>query len=415
MDQERDIVDVAVIGAGTVGLSAALALLDQGLSVVIVDPRSAESLQHSEYDGRDVALSNGILDWLGSLKVLEQLSADERSPIRGARVSDLEVSRSLSFEPAPGADRVGEFIPEHRLRDELFALVAQRASFHSLLGRRLSAVAPQSDYVQLTLDDGQVVKARLLVAADGRGSKTRALVNIGHRTDDQGFDMLCCRVKHSVPHDGWTLQQFDNQGSIAMLPLQGQQTSLALMLKPADADRVMMMEEGTLRAYLDTRLQGRLGDISLTSSRYRVPLSGSYADRFYAERTILLGDAAVGMLPITAHGLNLGLIGARSLAAEIAEARHSTCDVGSKRIVEAVARRAQLTARPLYLATQEIARLFTQRDAVSRKLRYLAMTAGQPFKHFVGLNCEQRDARTVPWIGALKGALPLWKKRPHSA
>ncbi|WP_414502713.1 FAD-dependent oxidoreductase [Zymobacter sp. IVIA_5232.4 C2] len=410
MHQERDTVDVAVIGAGTVGLSAALALLVQGLSVAVIDPRPAASLQDSEYDGRDVALSNGILDWLDTLGALSGLTDGERSPIRGARVSDLEVSRSLSFGPVPGADRVGEFIPEHRLRDELFTLVTRQAGFQPLLERRLSGVRMLSDRVQLTLDDGRSLDARLLVAADGRVSKTRSLVNISHRTDDQGFDMLCCRVKHSEPHDGWTLQQFDNGGSIATLPLQGQQTSLALMLKPVDADRVMMMDEGTLRAYLDTRLQGRLGDIALTSSRYRVPLSGSYADRFHAERTILLGDAAVGMLPITAHGLNLGLMGARSLAAEVAVACQNGDDIGGDSVVATVARRAQLTARPLYLATQEIARLFTQRDAISRKLRYLAMTVSHPFQHFVGLNCEQRDARSVPWIGALKEALPLWKR-----
>lgn len=410
MYQECEKVDVAVVGAGTVGLCAALALLEQGLSVAIIDPRPATSLEGSEYDGRDVALSNGILDWLDTLGALELISATERSPIRGARITDLEVSRSLVFGPAPGSNQVGEFIPEHRLRDALFALVRQQAGFSSRLAHRLSAVDTQSDHVQLTLDDGASLTARLLVAADGRGSKTRALVNIGCRTDDQGFDMLCCRVQHSAPHDGWTLQQFDDEGSIATLPLQGQQTSLALMLRPADADRVMMMEEGTLRAYLDTRLQGRLGQISLTSSRYRVPLSGSYAERFCASRTILLGDAAVGMLPITAHGLNLGLIGARSLAAEVADACSKGEDIGHDSVVKAVARRAQLTARPLYLATQEIARLFTQRDAVSRKLRYLAMTVGHPFQHLVGLNCEQRGARTVPWIGALKEALPLWKR-----
>lgn len=409
MHQERNSVDVAVVGAGTVGLSTALALLLQGLSVAVIDPRPASSLKDSEYDGRDVALSNGILDWLNTLNALDSLTPAERSPIKGARVTDLEVSRSLSFGPVSGADRVGEFIPEHRLRDALFALVTKQPGFHSQLGRRLSAVNALSDRVQLTLDDGQALDARLLAAADGRGSKTRALVNIGHRMDDQGFDMLCCRVRHSVAHDGWTWQQFDNGGSIATLPLQGQQTSLALMLKPADADRVMAMDEPTLRAYLDTRLQGRLGDVSLSSSRYRVPLSGSYADRFYAARTVLLGDAAVGMLPITAHGLNLGLMGVRSLAAEVADACNNDQDIGSEQVVKAVARRAQLTARPLYLATQEIARLFTRHDAVSRKLRYLAMTVGHPFQNFVGFNCEQRDARSVPWIGALKEALPLWK------
>lgn len=409
MYQTQEAVDVAVIGAGTVGLCTALALLEQGLSVTVVDPRPMASLVNSEYDGRDVALSNGILDWLGTLGALQKIAPHESSPINGARVMDLEILRSLSFGPAAGANSIGAFIAEHRLRDELFALVQCYGRFHSRLGLRLKRVDTYDDHVALTLDDGSVLTSRLLAAADGRGSKTRALVNISHRIDDQGFDMVCCRVRHTTPHDGWTLQQFDNEGSIATLPLQQQQTSLALMLKPADADRVMLMDETTLGAYLDMRLQGRLGALSLTSSRYRVPLSGSYAEKFYAKRAVLLGDAAVGMLPITAHGLNLGLIGARSLAAELAAACQVGRDIGSDDVVKKIARRAQLTARPLYLATQEIARLFTRRDAVARKLRYLAMTLGHPLQHLVGLNCEQRDARTVPWIGALKDALPFGK------
>lgn len=411
--QEDDRVDVAVIGAGTVGLCTAASLLAGGLSVAIVDPRPASSLKDSEYDGRDVALSTGILTWLDELGALEGLDEAERSPIRGAHIVDLDVTRSLSFGPAFQADRIGEFVPEHRLRDNLFARVQQHPRLAVYLERRLNTIDVHSDHVALTLDNGHCVKTSLLAAADGRGSKARALLGIGQRIDDQGFDMVCCRTRHEQAHDGWTIQQFDDDGSIATLPLNGRQTSLALMLKPTDADRLMMMKEGAFCAYLDTRLKGRLGQMSLTSSRYRVPLSGTYAERFGASRAILLGDAAVGMLPITAHGLNLGLIGTRSLAAEVAAARDKGHDIGGKEVIQAVARRAQLTAKPLYTTTQEISRLFTRHDAVSRKLRHLAMIAGHPFQHLVGLNCEQRDARTVPWIGALRDALPRWLSPGH--
>ena len=409
---QDDIVDVAIVGAGTVGLCAAVSLLAQGLSVAIVDPRSASSLEHSEYDGRDVALSTGILSWLDTLNVLQHLSREERSPIRGARVMDLDVSRSLSFGPAPGSDRIGEFIPEHRLRDQLFALIRHHARLRLYLNHRLTALQTAGDRVCLTLDDGQEIAGRLLAAADGRGSKTRALLGIKQQIDDQGFDMLCCRVRHDQPQDGWTMQQFDDAGCIATLPLNGQHASLALMLKPAEADRLMMMKEGAFCAYLDTRLKGRLGMMSLSSSRYRMPLSGTYAEQFRAPRAVLLGDAAVGMLPITAHGLNLGLLGVRSLAAEVAAAQAAGQDIGSDSVTHQAARRAQLTARPLYTATQEISRLFTRHDAVSYTLRRLAMMVGHPFQHLVGLNSEQRDARTVPWIGALRDSLSLWKLPP---
>ena len=406
MDETRD-VDVAVIGAGTVGLCTATALLKEGLRVALIDPRPAASLVASAFDGRDVALSNGILDWLDTLTVTRKLSHDERSCIRGAMVRDTVVDRVLEFGPAHGATGIGAFVPEHRLRDEAYGVIAQHPLLTARLGRKVAALSTQTQCTRVTLDDGEVINTALVVAADGRRSPTRAMLGIKHRVQDQAFDMVCARVHHTRAHDGWTVQQFDAQGSIACLPLTPHLTSLAMMMSPDKADQAMGLNDSALLEKIAPRLKGALGEMTIASKRYRVPLSGLYAERFSSERAVLLGDAAVGMLPITAHGLNLGLLGARSLVAEVVHAREQGRDIGDKAVTSRAARRAHMTAWPLYKGTQEIAGLFMRQDPVSRQLRRLMMSAAGPFKGLVGLACEQRSARQVPWLGALERLWPL--------
>lgn len=401
-----DYVDVAVIGAGTVGLCAAAALLREGLRVALIDPRPAHSLIDSTFDGRDVALSNGILAWLDELKLTRNLSTQERCPIRGALVSDALNERTLRFGPAQGHEAIGAFIPEHRLRDDVYDAIAQHPRLVCRLGRRVTALHTRSRHVTLTLDDGESLNASLVAAADGRRSPTRALLGIKHRIQDQAFDMVCLRVAHTQPHDGWTVQCFDQAGSIARLPLTAHTTSLAMMMRLDEAARMMALEDEAFVAEITARLGGTLGEISVASTRYRVPLSGLYAEHFAAPRAVLLGDAAVGMLPITAHGLNLGLIGVRSLVAEVAHVRDQGGDIGGHAVTAHVARRAQMTAWPLYTATQEVARLFMRQDSLALKARQVMMTMAGPFEALVGLSCEQRAARQVPWLGALARLLP---------
>ncbi|MGJ8514308.1 Ubiquinone hydroxylase UbiM [Carnimonas sp. R-84981] len=397
-----DRVDLTVVGLGSVGLATALAAAQAGLTVAVVDPQSAQQLRGGDFDGRDVAISNASLRWLDSLGITRELENDQRSSIRGAHVIDDVIGKKLAFGPAAGEQDIGAFVPEYRLRQLAFGELEKQANCRFLLGNKVAMLDHRSDAVVLTLDDGQELGTRLLAAVDGRRSPLRGMLGIGAATQEYGTHMLCCRVEHEVAGDGWTSQRFVADGCMAILPLSEHVSSLALMVSANDAAQVAHLDDAGFEQWLNRRLGDSLGQVSLASRRFSVPLGSHYADRFVAERAVLLGDAAVGMLPITAHGLNLGLIGARSFIAEVLAARSKGEAFDEPQVLKRHARRAHATAKPLYLATNEICRLFKRADPISLQARRALMQLSGPFEQLVGMNCEQDNPREVPWLGVLK-------------
>lgn len=397
--------DLAVVGLGSVGLATALAAAEGGLRVALIDPVPAQRIREGQFDGRDVAISNSSLRWLDRLGVTQQLASHERSTIKGARVLDRVTDGHLELGPAPGEDTIGAFVPEYRLRQLAFERLQGVPNCTLLLERKVVAVAQDDQRVALTLDDNTQVNARLLAAVDGRRSPMRGMLGIGASFTDYAMRMLCCRVEHSESNDGWTSQQFTGAGCQAILPLTEHSSSLALMMPESEGQALVDSPDNEFEQWVEAQLGERLGRVKLASSRFNVPLSSHYAAHFHQGRAVLLGDAAVGMLPITAHGLNLGLIGARSFTAEILAARGRGEALDSEAVLKRFSQRAHATARPLYLATNEICTLFRRNDPLSLMARRVLMKASGPFGTLVGMNCEQDDPRQVPWLGVLK-ALP---------
>ena len=80
--------------------------------------------------------------------------------------------------------------------------------------------------------------------------------------------------------------------------------------------------------------ENRLGKMKLVGKRYPYPLVAVHADKFATTRFALIGDAAVGMHPVTAHGFNLGLRGQATLAKEIKSAMSQGRDIGTLEVLE---------------------------------------------------------------------------------
>uniref|UniRef100_A0A6P4FUH6 2-octaprenylphenol hydroxylase-like n=1 Tax=Drosophila rhopaloa TaxID=1041015 RepID=A0A6P4FUH6_DRORH len=144
---------------------------------------------------------------------------------------------------------------------------------------------------------------------------------------------MVCRMAHDLPHHNVALQWFAEGQTIALLPVNGHASSLVLTLPPADIQRLMHTEQDAFNAEIMERVGNRLGAMRLVSTRHAYPLKCVYAHRFAARRLALLGDAAVGMHPITAHGFNLGLRGAEVLAAEVETAFSHGQDIGSAAVL----------------------------------------------------------------------------------
>ena len=134
---------------------------------------------------------------------------------------------------------------------------------------------------------------------------------------------------------------------------------MVVTLPPGDIQGLMAAPDTEFAAAMESRFQRRLGNMSLASTRHAYPLVGVYPRRFVAERFALIGDAAVGMHPVTAHGFNFGLLGQDLLGRAIRHAQAGHTDIGDPRHLARYAGDLRRATRPLYLATSAITRLYT--------------------------------------------------------
>ncbi|WP_298289975.1 5-demethoxyubiquinol-8 5-hydroxylase UbiM [Thiomonas sp.] len=378
--------DVAIIGAGPAGLSMARALAGSGLRLALVEQQSAQALAEPPFDGREIALSLRTLRILRELGVYERIPADEVYPLEQAVVFNGNDPHPMRVSPLRGNTALGALVPNQHIRRAVWAAVQGQPGLTLFDRTRLGAVHTGADGVELELlpvTDGAAaagtapatvsIRARLLLAADSRFSDTRRKLGIGADAHDFGKTMLVCRMRHEQPHHHTAWEWFGFGQTLALLPLSEHLSSVVLTLPPHEMQALLELPDADFERDIARRYQGRLGAMQRVGSRHTYPLVGVYAQRFVGPRCALIGDAAVGMHPVTAHGFNFGLHGVELLSREILAAVRSGGDIAAPerlRRFEAAHRRATL---PLYMATQAIATLYTDDRRPARLIRRLVL------------------------------------------
>jgi ubiquinone biosynthesis UbiH/UbiF/VisC/COQ6 family hydroxylase len=400
--------DIAVVGAGPAGLSFARSLAASGLSIALIEQQPEATLADPPFDGREIALTHHSADIMRRLGLWERIPEEDISPLRDAQVFNgpstyaMRVDHKISRK-----DELGYLVPNYLIRRSAYEATRGQDGLTLLTETRLTGIRTHDTHAELDLSDGRQLRARLAVAADTRFSDTRRAMGISATMHDFGKTMLVCRMEHSVPHEHVAWEWFDYGQTMALLPLNGLRSSVVLTLPQRQMQAVLDMPEEAFNRDMENRFQYRLGRMQLSSPRCSYPLVGVYPKRFVARRFSLIGDAAVGMHPVTAHGFNFGLRGQEALAREILSAHEASRDIADSALLSRYERDHRLATRPLYLATQAIAQLYTNDTLPARALRSIALRLGQnfaPFKQTLAATLTG-DPVLPPWRGGkLRGA-----------
>ena len=362
--------DIAIIGGGPAGLSLARALEPAGLKVLVLESSSEAELKNPKPDGRDIALTHLSRTLMTELGLWQRLPEAEINPLREARVINGTSPYFLQFHKPDAPDAaLGWLVPNFLIRKAAYE--AARTCKHVELRTNCTVkdVRTDNDSATITLASGERISAKLAVAADSRFSQTRRQVGIATRLRDFGRAVIVCRMTHELPHDDIAYECFIDEQTLAVLPLFGQNCSVVITLPSYEAAKVQRMPASEFNAYIAQRFQHRVGKMELYGERVLYPLVATYADRFYAPRLALAGDAAVGMHPVTAHGYNFGLRGAVDLAQRIIKAHEAGEDIGSLELLRAYSRQHRKVTRPLYLATNGLVEIYTKDHLPARLLR----------------------------------------------
>ena len=362
--------DLIIVGGGPAGLAFALSLAGVGLRITLIETHPDEELANPPFDGRDIALTHGSKRILSGLGIWERLPHDQVFAIRDARVLDGHSPYALEFRhQEAGVDALGFLVSNHIIRRALYEAVSVTEDVTLQTNQTVSSVYPEQGSVTVTMCSGESLKASLLVAADSRFSSVRRRVGIAARNRDFGRAALVCRMSHQQDNSGIASECFQYGQTVAVLPLTNQSSSIVITVPTDRAQALSEMTANDFSEWISAKLDSRLGSMDLISERFVYPLIAVLADRFDGPRTALIGDAAVGMHPVTAHGYNLGLSGQQLLAQAVLTARHQGQDIGTPKLLQQYSQRHRRVVLPMYLGTNTLVDLYTTENLPTEILR----------------------------------------------
>ncbi|WP_136065474.1 5-demethoxyubiquinol-8 5-hydroxylase UbiM [Modicisalibacter radicis] len=379
--------DVAVIGAGPAGLCQAVELAGAGLQVSVIDRLSKAQLAEPADDGREIALTHASRKHLERCGIWQHLDPQACAPIREVRLYNGHESRGLILADTPrdAQQPLGWLVANRAIRRAAFLAASACASIEWLDGRQVSGLRRDTRTLNVTFDAASECPARLVVGADGRFSMSRRLMGVPAQLHDSGQRLLVGRVSHERPHGQVTWSWFDYGQALSLLPLQGSNASLVMTLDPADAERLLALGAEAFSAEITRRYRHCLGDMRRSGEFHAYPLVESRAERLTAPRFALIGDAALGLHPVTAHGFNVGLASVRRLAEEVRKARTSGRDIGADTLLAAYERRHRRATQPLWLASRSLTALYGDTQPLARLARH-------------GLLGAARHAKPLRWL-----------------
>ncbi|GAL56670.1 VisC protein [Pseudescherichia vulneris NBRC 102420] len=369
-------VDVAIVGGGMVGLAVACGLQGSGLRVAVLEQNPPQPLPESAPPALRVSAINAASEkLLTRLGVWSSIVANRASCYHGMEVWDKDSFGRIAFDDrSMGYSHLGHIIENDVIHQALWQKAQQCQDVTLMAPAGVQQVAWGENEAFLTLKDGGMLTARLVIGADGANSWLREKADIALTSWDYRHHALVATIRTDEPHEAVARQVFHGDGILAFLPLSDPHLcSIVWSLPPLEAARMQEATEETFNQALDMAFDNRLGLCHVESERLVFPLTGRYARQFAAHRLALVGDAAHTIHPLAGQGVNLGFMDAAELVNELKRLHGAGKDIGQHLYLRRYERSRKHSAGVMLASMQGFRELFAGTHPAKKLLRDLGL------------------------------------------
>lgn len=368
--------DVIISGGAMVGASFASALANSSLNVAVIEPQPIKPWPNNPaYDLRVVAINAASVNFFQAIGMWERIESKRVSPFREIRVWDESRRATVHFDSADVGEATLGYIIENSVVAAAGHECIAAAENIDVLPAKVQAVeyGGKDCRVSVSLDDGQVLGAQLLVGADGAQSPVRRLTGIETVNRDYRQKGVVTTISTSQPHQATSRQRFIRSGPLAFLPLADGSCSIVWTVDSERADELLALSEDAFIDALQSASDGMLGDILGITQRGAFPLRYQHNKRYIHEGLALMGDAAHVVHPMAGLGVNLGLADAAKLAELVLEAARLRQDVGEYSMLRRYERWSRSENRKVMQSIDVLKTLFSDVPKPVRAVRNLGM------------------------------------------
>jgi len=380
--------DVVVVGGGLAGLTVALGLEQAGLHVAVIDTLPVEDQLAPEFDGRASALAYtswrmfealGVADHLRPhTQRIEHILVCDGRPYGGSRPGG-PGPHTLHFDrreisDGPDGEPLGWMAENRHTRQALVRVLKDRDRIMAVAPAKVVRHETRPDGASVWLDDGRRLDASLIVACDGKFSRTRSREKLRSFGWSYGQKGVVATVAHDEPHAGVAYEYFMPGGPFAILPLPDNRASLVWTERDETADALIQASDEIFQAELENRFGDFLGGVRPVGPRFCYPLGLRYSEEFCVHRVAFVGDSARGIHPIAGQGFNLSIRDAAALAEVCGEAKRCGLDIGAMTTLQRYRDWRKMDSATLALGTDLFTRLFSNDIAPLRQIRGLGLS-----------------------------------------
>ena len=352
--------DIVVVGAGPAGIAFACGFAGSNIKIAVVDKLPRKIIANPKIDGREIALTHHSVKILKQLNVWRYISNKSIAVIKEARVLDGDSTYYLNFDHREiEKECLGYLIPNYIIRKNLYKRLRNLSNITLISKAECLSVNFEEQHAAITLSNGKKIKTFLVVAADSRFSKMRSKMGISAYTRNFNKNMIVCRMEHEKPHKNIAYEFFRYNQTQAALPYIKNQSGIITTATKDLTSSLMSMNKKKFNKQMENSFNNYFGKMRLLGKRYSYPLVTTYTKKFISHRFAVIGDAAVGMHPVTAQGFNLGLKGLEILINEVKAAIKNKTDIGLTAVLRNYQSKLHRVAAPVYLATNAIINLYT--------------------------------------------------------